>query len=217
LGARDKIKHLRREQLLEATIETIASRGFSRTTLGHIAKKVGLSQGIVNFYFKSKDALLLETLNFLAEEYETVWRRAVAATGSDAVAALNAIIETDLGPEVCNRKKVAVWVAFWSEAQCQPQYRRLCSQLSDDYFDQVREIVAQLIEQGQYEHYDADAIARGLNSMVNGLWLELMVDPKHFDRDAAKRACQTYLASVFPTEFGGFEKESVPVVAGAAS
>jgi AcrR family transcriptional regulator len=42
LGARDKIKHLRREQLLEATIETIASRGFSRTTLGHIAKKVGL-------------------------------------------------------------------------------------------------------------------------------------------------------------------------------
>ncbi len=45
--------------------------GFSRTTLGLIAKNAGLSQGIVNFYFKSKDVLLLATLKFLAEEYET--------------------------------------------------------------------------------------------------------------------------------------------------
>ncbi len=193
LGARDRIKHLRREQLLKATIETIAKRGFSRTTLGLIAKNAGLSQGIVNFYFRSKDVLLLETLKFLTEEYETAWRRAVAVTGSAAVGALNAIIETDLGPEICNRKKVAVWVAFWGEAQCQPRYRSLCSQLADDYFDQVRDLVVQLIEQGRYEHHNADAIARGLNSMINGLWLDLMIDPKHFDRTAAKRACRTSL------------------------
>ncbi len=63
---RSNIKHLRREQLIEATIDTIAKHGFRKTTLSQVAKRAKLSQGIVNFYFKTKDGLLLETLKFLA-------------------------------------------------------------------------------------------------------------------------------------------------------
>ncbi len=63
---RSDIKHMRREQLIEATIEAIAKHGFRKTTLGQVAKRAKLSQGIVNFYFKTKDGLLLETLKFLA-------------------------------------------------------------------------------------------------------------------------------------------------------
>jgi TetR/AcrR family transcriptional repressor of bet genes len=198
---RSDIKHLRREQLIEATIDTIAKYGFRKTTLSQVAKQAKLSQGIVNFYFKTKDGLLLETLKFLAEEYEASWKRAVAASGPDPVAGLNAIIETDLGREVCNRRKVPVWVAFWGEARSQPRFRKFCSQLADDYFDQTRQMIASIIERGGDDRLDADAIARGLNAMINGLWLDLMIDPKHFEREAAKRACRNYLASVFPAEF----------------
>ncbi len=198
---RSDIKHLRREQLIEATIDTIAKHGFRKTTLSQVAKRAKLSQGIVNFYFKTKDGLLLETLEFLAEEYEASWRRAVALSGPDPVAALDAIIETDLGREVCNRRKVSVWVAFWGESQSQPQFRKFCSQLADDYLAQTRELISRIIARGGYQRYDADAIAHGLNAMINGLWLDLMIDPKHFDREAAKRACRNYLASVFPAEF----------------
>ena len=198
---RGDIKHLRREQLIEATIDTIARYGFRKTTLSQVAKRAKLSQGIVNFYFKTKDGLLLETLEFLAEEYEATWKRAVAARGPDPVAALDAIIETDLGREVCNRRKVSVWVAFWGESQSQPQFRRLCSKLSDEYLAQTRELISRIMDQGGHHRLDADAIAHGLNAMINGLWLDLMIDPKRFDRGAAKRACRTYLASVFPTEF----------------
>ncbi len=198
---RSDIKHLRREQLIEATIDTIARYGFRKTTLGQVAKRARLSQGIVNFYFKTKDGLLLETLKFLAEEYEATWKRAVAASGPDPVAALDAIIETDLGRKVCNRRKVSVWVAFWGESQSQPQFRKLCSRLSDDYLAQTREIISRIIDRGGHDLLDADAIAHGLNAMVNGLWLDLMIDPKNFDRETSKRACRNYLASVFPAEF----------------
>ncbi len=198
---RSDIKHLRREQLIEATIDTIAKHGFRKTTLSQVAMRAKLSQGIVNFYFKSKDGLLLETLKFLADEYEASWKRAVAARGPDPVAALDAIIETDLGREVCNRRKVSVWVAFWGESQSQPQFRRLCSKLSDDYLAQTRELISRILDQGGHHQLDAGAISRGLNAMINGLWLDLMIDPKNFDREAAKRACRNYLASVFPAEF----------------
>ncbi len=198
---RSDIKHLRREQLIEATIDTIAKHGFRKTTLSQVAKRAKLSQGIVSFYFKTKDGLLLETLKYLAEEYETSWKRAVAASGPDPVAALDSIIETDLGREVCNRRKVPVWVAFWGEARSQPQFRKFCSQLADDYLAQTREIILQIIARGGYHQLDADAIAYGLNAMIDGLWLGMMIDSKNFDREAAKRACRSYLASVFPAEF----------------
>ncbi len=198
---RSDIKHLRREQLIEATIDTIAKHGFRKTTLSQVAMRAKLSQGIVNFYFETKDGLLLETLKYLAEEYEASWKRAVAACGPDPVAALDAIIETDLGREVCNRRKVSVWVAFWGESQSQPQFRRLCSKLSDEYLAQTRELISRIIDHGGYHQLDADAISHGLNAMINGLWLDLMFDPRHFDREAAKRACRSYLASVLPGDF----------------
>ena len=208
LGVRDQIKHLRREQLIEATIDTIAKRGFRKTTLSLVARRAKLSQGIVNFYFKTKDGLLFETLKSLAEEYEATWKRAVAAAGPNPVAELNAIIETDLGPQVCNQRKVSVWVAFWGEARSEPRFRKFYSQLADDYFIQIREIIIRIMDRGGHHDFDADAIARGLNSMINGLWLDLMIDPKNFDREAAKRACRNYLTSVFPAEFAAIGRSA---------
>ncbi len=61
------IKHLRCEQSNEATIDTIAKHGFRKTTLSQVTTRAKLSQGIVTFYFTTKDGLLLETLKFQAE------------------------------------------------------------------------------------------------------------------------------------------------------
>lgn len=199
---RSEVRHLRREKLIEATIETIARRGFRRTTLAEVARRAGMSPGIVGFYFSGKDGLLLETLKLLAEEYEACWRRAVAAAGPDPVARLEAIIDTDLGREVCTRRKVSVWVAFWCEARSEPRFRRLCARLAEDYLAQTGDILAEIVETRRLEGVDPRAVARGLNAMINGLWLELMIDPEHFDRAAAKAACRAYLASFFPAEFG---------------
>ena len=74
-GSRAATKALRRQQLIDSTIDSIAKRGFSGTTLADVADGAGLSRGIVNFHFKSKEMLLVETLRYLAEEYRDAWRR----------------------------------------------------------------------------------------------------------------------------------------------
>jgi TetR/AcrR family transcriptional repressor of bet genes len=100
-GPRGDVKAFRRSQLIDATMRTIARHGFARTTMAHVAKAAGLSQGIVNFYFRTKEALLYETLEHLAEEYESLLQRALDRAGPDPVAGLDAMIETDLGPDAC--------------------------------------------------------------------------------------------------------------------
>jgi TetR/AcrR family transcriptional repressor of bet genes len=201
-GPRGDVKAFRRSQLIDATMRTIARHGFARTTMAHVAKAAGLSQGIVNFYFRTKEALLYETLEHLAEEYESLLQRALDRAGPDPVAALDAMIETDLGPDACTPTKAAVWLAFWAESRGRPKYRQLCRQLAEDYYLQVRDLCAALARRQGYEGLDVETISRSFNSMIDGLWVDLAIDPQSFDRERAKHACRAYFAGFFPAEFG---------------
>jgi len=76
-------REARRGQIIEATIRTLAARGFARTTLTEVARTAGLSPGLVLFHFETKEKLLAETLGFLAEEYWQNWQaRAMIRRGS---------------------------------------------------------------------------------------------------------------------------------------
>ena len=67
----------RRGQLIAATMKCIARKGMSSTSIGDVAKEAGLSQGIVNLHFESKDNLLTETLRHLANDYKTRFNKAL--------------------------------------------------------------------------------------------------------------------------------------------
>jgi hypothetical protein len=47
-------KEVRRQQLIEATIDSLAKRGYSETTMADVADGAGLSRGIVNFHFEAR-------------------------------------------------------------------------------------------------------------------------------------------------------------------
>jgi AcrR family transcriptional regulator len=52
----------RRAQIVEAALDLLAERGYQGTSLGAIARRVGLSQPGLLHYFGSKDDLLMEAL-----------------------------------------------------------------------------------------------------------------------------------------------------------
>ena len=112
----------RREQLIQATISSVADRGLADTTIATVAQEAGLSQGIVNLHFRSKEGLLTETLRYLADEYRTACQEAAAAGESSPVEGLLAMVELDFRRTICSRDKLAVWFAFWGERR----FRRLC-------------------------------------------------------------------------------------------
>ena len=103
-------------------MKCIARKGMSSTTLSDVAKEAGMSQGIVNLHFESKDNLLAETLATLAGEYREKFDKALSNAGPAAADKLWAIMEHDLRPSICNRPKLAVWFAFWGEVKSRPTY-----------------------------------------------------------------------------------------------
>ena len=127
-------REARRRQLIDATMKCIARKGMGSTTLGDVAREAGLSQGIVNLHFESKDNLLKETLRTLANEYREQFDRTLESSGPRPAEALLALVEMDLKPELCDRQKLAIWFAFWGEVKSRPTYRRICDQY-DRYYD----------------------------------------------------------------------------------
>lgn len=194
-------KDMRRQQIIEATITVIGRKGYAGTRLADVAKQAKVSYGVVGFYFNTKDELLLATLQWLADEYTRVWRDAVARAGPSSVDRLRAIIEADFSRKIASEKKIAVWYAFWAEARTRSSYRKLCAQLYNDYHWQVRTIIQEMIDQGGYSDLDAHKVTVALNAMTDGMWLDLQIQPRDFDRELAKQAIEMFLGRLFPAEF----------------
>ncbi|MDX1482300.1 MAG: TetR family transcriptional regulator C-terminal domain-containing protein [Woeseiaceae bacterium] len=191
----------RRAQLIAATMACIARKGISGTTLGDVAREAGLSQGIVNLHFESKDNLLRQTLKFLADEYRSHFERALERAPDEPAASLAALMSVDLSAAVCKPEKLAVWFAFWGEVKSRPTYRAICNEI-DRYYDGVVESLCRdIVREGGYERVEAQHVATALTSMTNGLWLSCLLDPQDFDRKAALDSVTAYLATVFPQHF----------------
>jgi TetR/AcrR family transcriptional repressor of bet genes len=194
-------KPARRRELIEATIRIIGRRGYASTTLSHVAGDAGLSPGIVNFYFKSKEQLLQETLEFLVEEYDRVSQAIIAAAAPDPAAQLMALIAADFDPAIFTREKVTVWYAFWAEAATNPAYRAVVSRLEAKDQNSTATICARLVREGRYVGIDPEAVASGLNAMSDGFWFDSLIDPDLFNEERALAICRLFLAGIFPRHF----------------
>jgi TetR/AcrR family transcriptional repressor of bet genes len=198
---RTQSKEKRRVQLIRATIRSIAKNGLSDTTISTVAREAGLSQGIINLHFQSKDRLLLDTLSFVVDEYKTHWEKALDRAGDSSAERLRALVEVDFHPSLCDRNKLAVWFAFWSETKSRPTYRKLCAERDRAYDQVIRALFSDLKRKGSYP-VDADTAARGLTAMTEGLWLDMLLSPKNMSRQQALDISMAYLRSVFPGHFG---------------
>ena len=193
-------KETRRLQLIEATIDSLSKRGYSETTMADVADGAGLSRGIVNFHFESKDKLLVATLQHMADEYAAHWRGALDKAGPDPAARLAALVAADFDRAVCNRRKLAAWFAFWGEAKSRPTYQALCGALDEVYQAAVVELCVALIEAGGYP-LDPRQTALALDAMLEGLWLRLMMRGEDITREKAHEAAKAMLAALFPKHF----------------
>ena len=188
----------RRAQLIEATMEGIRQHGISRITVAKVASIAGMSTGIVSFYFKGKESLLLETLKFVANEYEAAITRALdRARGAQE--ALVAIIDVNLDEKILNPRTASTWYAFWGESQARDDYLRIFGQREADMAKRIDDLFSELGAGGEA---NARVLARAFDALIDSFWEACMADPA-FDRGAARATCMAYLRSVFPDHFRG--------------
>ena len=191
-----------RQRLIDACISALHVYGPSNTTVEKVVAIARMSPGIVRFYFESKAAMLVASLEYLAAEFEDRLLVPVGALKASPVAALERLVDLYLGAEIASARKVSVWYSFWGEASSRQEYFDICGTRDERFEALVRELIGRLIEGSGSRHLDADAIALGLIGVLEMLWQSFAFQTEStIDRASARRRCMAYLRSVFPSQF----------------
>ena len=62
---RKSISHIRKPEILKHTYKVVEEEGFKGMTIGKIAKRMGVNSGLLIHYFKSKEGLIMEMVEYL--------------------------------------------------------------------------------------------------------------------------------------------------------
>jgi len=114
---------------------------------------------------------------------------------------LTALIDVSLDPKVSDPDRIAVWSAFWGEAQSRAVYLNRVGKLDNAYQTDLTRLIGELIEIGGYNHLDAEAVALAFAGLLDGQWQEIMIGGADSDRVRARRLILAFLAGLFPQHF----------------
>ena len=179
---------IRRRQLIQATIESIADVGFAACTLSDIAKRAGVSPGLFAHYFGDKDGLLEATLRSMAAR---LGRAAAARLRAARLPRerIQAIIDVNLASEEFDRRTSSVWLAFWGQVIHSARFKRVQNIYQRRMLSNLRHALKQIAPRTE-----AEPIAIGISAMIDGLWLRATLSGD-FELDSA-RACALATAYV---------------------
>ncbi len=181
----------RRRQLIEATIDTMADLGFAATSLAHIARRAGVSPGLVAHYFDDKEGLLEATLRAMSARLTRASTRRLAAA-RDPRARIQAVIDSVLAPEEFDRRTCSVWLAFWGEVIHSRRLKRIQHVYEQRLLSNLRHALRRLMHPGH-----AAASALSIAALIDGLWLKATLSaPQGIDSATARGIVAAYTDSL---------------------
>lgn len=164
----------------------LAERGFERTRLRDVAEAAGVSIGLLQNYFETRDAMLEEAFSFMCEELIGRWREQ-AQLAPDPWQKIAGLIE-ELMKEPDPRAHSATWTEFCSSASRHPQLRPPVVSVYHTW----RRILVAAVEEGRVlglfpPGMPASDIADAINAEVDGLHMAMAVgaglmDERRFSR-----------------------------------
>ncbi|MEX2519570.1 MAG: transcriptional regulator BetI [Paracoccaceae bacterium] len=177
---RRKIRDIRHEELISATIRAIHRRGFAALTLQEIAAEAGASPASINYYFGAKERLLEATMRRLLNILrEVVLERCAAARAPRA--RLDAVVAANFDDRLFTPAQCSVWMQFWSFAPHTARLARLHRINRARVKSQFRAALRPLLPAESRETARA-----ALQAYMDGVWLEAAQTEGPLDAAAAR-------------------------------
>lgn len=176
----EEIRKSSKQKILDAALEVFAKDGYHSSTVGAIAKKARISQGLMYNYFKSKEKLLNELMLGMMETF------------------LNDFMPIDTKQEI-SRKDIINFINLGVDLVLEdPKFWKLYFSvlLQPDVFAMVMDKMMKMAqpyfkaltkyfkEKGEK---DPVAVMRYFSAVMDGVQLHCMIDPKTFPAEKVKK------------------------------
>jgi AcrR family transcriptional regulator len=189
---RPHVEEERRHQILEATWHVIAVSGFRGLRLSDVAKRAGVSSGMIHYYFDTKDDLVKAAFERYYE-HSTQRRQWLMKTDRGPLELLKAIVESYLPIEDETLEGWHVWSELWVEGLQEPDLR----ELNEDFYGQWRRLVAGIIRDGQNAGLIRDGsaieLANMLIAMIDGLAIQVLLGSRSLTAERMRTTCMAFI------------------------
>lgn len=191
-----KIDHqARREQIAHALWHVLAIQGLEAVSLRHVATTTGVSMGLVQHYFRTKDEMLLFALATVSEQVAARTKARLTALQNPAApsALIRAVLLEMLPLDEQRRLEAHVAVAFHARAAVVPS---IATSLRAGAV-QLQDFLATLFRAAQQDghapaYLDPEREAIALLALVDGLSLHVLA--QHYTAETALAVFEAHLA-----------------------
>jgi len=174
----------RRQTLVLATLDSLARHGPHGAGVREICARAHVSPGLLRHYFDGKDALIREAFRTLTREFRGDLRRVLRDRRLSASARVEALVDTYLSSQLSDDDRASTYLAFWALARTDPTLRRVQRAAYRELQRQIRPALVPLMRARQ-SAADEREVTVGLIALLDGLWLEISVDPTAMSRAQA--------------------------------
>lgn len=184
----------RRQELIEAALDCIENEGLQGATVRKVADYAGVTNGLIRFYFSSKDELIRAAYAALLEQIYASARVNIEDSQLPAKKRLRRFIEATLSFPIVSPRTVLLWANFLPLTYIDEQMAAI---RSDGYVETTNIlqplIKATLESNGQLvTEQESSRSAVKINAVIDGLWLEgSMASYKFASGDLAKMGVET--------------------------
>ncbi|MFL1376312.1 MULTISPECIES: TetR/AcrR family transcriptional regulator [unclassified Nocardiopsis] len=188
----DHERRERRELLADALMRLAAAQGLEKVSLRHVAAEAGVSTGMVQHYFRTKDEMMTFAVTMVMDRIrERSTAQAAAAPPTSPRELVRALLSQILPLDETRRLEGHVSLAFLAYAATKPS---MVSGLGEEAA-QMRAFLADQVRAGGAEGVDPERAAAGLLALVDGLGLQVL--SRQCDEGEAVAALDAHLALIF--------------------
>ncbi len=186
------MKPLREQQLINATLESVAQFGLQKTTIITISKIAGLSSGIISHYFGGKQGLVDATVKHLLEQLKLALLERVEQKDLEAFERLNMIVEANFTSFQRSIPATKTWLSFWAKSMHEPGLARLQHINSKRLYSNLLYSFRQLLDEEL-----ASSAAKQMAAMIDGFWLRSALSAKPEEEfKQAEQLCKKFIADL---------------------
>ncbi|MFT7429729.1 MAG: TetR/AcrR family bet gene transcriptional repressor [Colwellia sp.] len=186
------MKPLRKQQLIDATLDSVAQFGLQNTTIITISRIAGLSSGIISHYFGGKQQLVEATVKHLLEQLKLALLERVRGQHLEAADRLMMIIEANFTQLQRSKPATKTWLSFWAQSMHEPGLARLQNINSKRLHSNLLFSFRQLLND------DLALIAtKQAAAMIDGFWLRSALSPSPEEEfRQAEQFCKKFIVDL---------------------
>ncbi|MEV6050594.1 TetR/AcrR family transcriptional regulator [Streptomyces sp. NPDC052107] len=182
-----------REEVLAAAMDMIAERGLEKLTMAALGREVGMSSGHLLYYFRSKDELLLQTLEWSEGRLGVERGRLLTGPGS-ASERLSAYVDLYV-PDGHRDPHWTLWLEVWNRSQnADEDARARQAAIEGAWHRDLVALIAEGMSRGEFRRVDADRFATKLRALLDGFSIHVAIGLRGTDRDQVLSHVREFIA-----------------------